>query len=135
MILTSPGWCSRRTSCEDAHHPEFFDLQWWSLGSQFLPILLLWKDPELVLVEEEHMYRQYQQKSNTSAQLAGGIEGVEMIKKLICLLWGHRTVVRAYTGEKISSSNGVCESDTLLYIWKRMDFCLRCGKSVKHEGE
>ncbi len=53
-----------------------------------------------------------------------------MIKKFWCFLWGHKTVVKAYTGETMLTK-GRCVG---LYRWKRMKFCARCGKDC-HDSE
>ncbi len=52
-----------------------------------------------------------------------------MIKKLICLIWGHKILARAFTGETMDQTNYNGEPVKVgLYKWKRYDFCLRCGK-------
>ena len=54
-----------------------------------------------------------------------------MIKKLICLLWGHKTVHKGYTGETMRQSNGFGMTvDVALYQFTRTRFCTRCGKEV-----
>jgi len=54
-----------------------------------------------------------------------------MIQKLRCWLFGHKTVVKAYTGETVVA-DGTFDRDVkhLLYRWERSKFCLRCGKKV-----
>lgn len=51
-----------------------------------------------------------------------------MIKALICLLWGHKTVVKAYTGQTYQTASYLGDPLTVsLYRWERQRFCLRCG--------
>lgn len=45
-------------------------------------------------------------------------EGAEMIKRFICWLWGHKTMLKAFT------------NDTF-YKWEKQRFCIRCGKEPK----
>jgi hypothetical protein len=55
-----------------------------------------------------------------------------MIKFLLCLIFGHKNVVKAFTGQTKESETpfgGV--QTTHYYTWKKLDFCLRCGKTVK----
>lgn len=55
------------------------------------------------------------------------------MKKLICFLLGHKTVLKAYTGNKYQAVGMLGNEFTVsLYEWKRMDFCIRCGKSVRN---
>jgi len=52
-----------------------------------------------------------------------------MIKWIICLLWGHKTVHKAYTGEVISVLGSLGNRhDISLYRYEKTDFCIRCGK-------
>lgn len=54
-----------------------------------------------------------------------------MIKALICLLWGHKTVVKAYTGQTYETcSYAGTPLSVSLYRWQRQRFCLRCGDDV-----
>jgi len=54
-----------------------------------------------------------------------------MIKELICLIWGHKTVHKAYTGEKISILSILgYRYDSSLYRYQKTDFCTRCGETV-----
>jgi len=54
-----------------------------------------------------------------------------MIKKLICSIWGHKTIHKAYTGEKISVLGMLgYRYDIALYRFKKTDFCTRCGETV-----
>ena len=59
-----------------------------------------------------------------------------MIKKLLCWLWGHKTVVKAYTGETMIA-DGAFDRDVKhpLYRWERSKFCTRCGKSIHQDEE
>lgn len=59
-----------------------------------------------------------------------------MIKALICLVWGHKTVVKAYTGETYETcSYGGNPLSVSLYKWERQRFCLRCGDDVYPSNE
>ncbi len=53
-----------------------------------------------------------------------------MIKKLICWIWGHKTIHKAVTGNKITTTNQFTGQDqiSLLYKYERTPFCTRCGK-------
>lgn len=51
-----------------------------------------------------------------------------MIKRLICWLWGHNFVVKAYTGETMEVTNGLGTALTAsLYRFERQPFCVLCG--------
>jgi len=51
-----------------------------------------------------------------------------MIKKLICFIWGHSTVHKAYTGEKMNVVGALGNSYTIsLYKYETTPFCTRCG--------
>jgi len=54
-----------------------------------------------------------------------------MLKKVLCFLLGHKTVHKAYTGEKMCCV-GVLgnEYDILMFHYNRTSFCTRCGKDV-----
>ena len=54
-----------------------------------------------------------------------------MLQKLLCFLLGHKTVVKAYTGETITGDT-TFDRDVkhLCYKWQRLSFCVRCGKAV-----
>lgn len=58
-----------------------------------------------------------------------------MIKYLICLIWGHKTVHKAFTGKKIDciglAGNEYTKS---LYKFQRTKYCTRCGKPIKEES-
>jgi hypothetical protein len=51
-----------------------------------------------------------------------------MLTKLICLLFGHRFVVKAYTGETkrvLNAFRGY--EDAQYYTYENKKFCIRCG--------
>jgi hypothetical protein len=52
-----------------------------------------------------------------------------MIKKLICFIWGHIFVAKAYTGniQKVIGPLGN-EHTISLYLWEAQKYCPRCGK-------
>ena len=58
-----------------------------------------------------------------------------MIKKLICLIWGHKFMVKAYTGQQYEVINRLtgCPEIGNYYKWERQKFCLRCGADIKGE--
>ena len=59
-----------------------------------------------------------------------------MLKWLICLLWGHKTVHKAYTGEKIRVRGvGGNEYDISLYKHHRTNYCTRCGKVMSRDSD
>jgi len=52
-----------------------------------------------------------------------------MLKKFICWLWGHKTVLKSFTGNTIQARGVLGNDFTIsLYDWRRMEFCIRCGK-------
>lgn len=55
-----------------------------------------------------------------------------MIKKLICLLWGHKTVHKAVNGEydTLDRLTGL-PTKGHYYDWRRTPYCTRCGKDMK----
>lgn len=54
-----------------------------------------------------------------------------MIKWLICRLWGHKTVVKGYTGQTYqTTSYGGNPLSVSLYTLDRKPFCVRCGCDV-----
>lgn len=57
-----------------------------------------------------------------------------MIIKFWCWLWGHKTIVRAATGETYETVNQLSGlPETVPYVvLERKDFCVRCGTKV-HE--
>ena len=57
-----------------------------------------------------------------------GVGGGMMIKKLICFLWGHKFMAKAYTGQSMKITNYLGqESLASLYRWEAQKYCLRCG--------
>jgi hypothetical protein len=55
-----------------------------------------------------------------------------MFKKLICFFFGHKTIVKAYTGRQIQTKSLIGETHIIqLYVYKRMDYCVRCGKIIE----
>jgi len=55
-----------------------------------------------------------------------------MLKKIICFLWGHKTVHKAYTGEQMSCISRLGTEYTIsLFLYKKTPFCIRCGEDVK----
>ena len=60
-----------------------------------------------------------------------------MIKHLICWLWGHKTVHKAYTGETMPHHDMLLNQviQAPLYKWERTKFCTRCGCDAAPEGE
>lgn len=57
-----------------------------------------------------------------------------MIQKLLCFLFGHKTLYKAFTGQ-IATIDGVFDRDikTPIMTWQRSKFCLRCGKKIHNE--
>jgi len=57
-----------------------------------------------------------------------------MLKKIWCFLWGHKVVVKRFTGKTFPAVNPLTGADELghYYGWERLPFCLRCGKEVKN---
>lgn len=52
-----------------------------------------------------------------------------MVKKLICLIWGHKTVHKAYTGETLPVTGKLGNAyKVALYRYERTSYCTRCGK-------
>lgn len=57
-----------------------------------------------------------------------------MIKKLICLLWGCKTVHKAYTGEQMDCVGVLGNAYTSsMFHYTKTPFCTRCGKDDKGE--
>ena len=55
-----------------------------------------------------------------------------MGKRLICWLWGHDTVRKAYTGQMLDTVGQLGNRYTVsLYKWEKSKFCLRCGKEAE----
>jgi len=59
-----------------------------------------------------------------------------MIQKLLCWLFGHKTVFLATTG-KILVTDDLFDRDVKnpLMVWARSKFCLRCGKIIHKEDK
>lgn len=60
-----------------------------------------------------------------------------MIKKFICLVWGHATTHRACTGETIVRTNPLTNNEDIIPLTAlvRVPFCERCGQKVHEDGE
>jgi len=54
-----------------------------------------------------------------------------MYIKFLCWVYGHKIMVKAFTGNKIDTNMGYYTEDMLLYKWQREPRCIRCGKEVK----
>jgi hypothetical protein len=54
-----------------------------------------------------------------------------MLKKLLCWLLGHKTVVKCYTREEELLEGNVGKRVTTDITIHRSDFCLRCGRTVE----
>jgi hypothetical protein len=51
-----------------------------------------------------------------------------MFKNLICFLFGHKFMTKAYTGNSMPVVGLLENKYTVsLYIWEPQKFCLRCG--------
>ncbi len=57
-----------------------------------------------------------------------------MLQKLLCWLFGHKTIYKAFTGQT-AVVDGVFDRDvkTPINVWERSKFCLRCGKNIHEE--
>jgi hypothetical protein len=55
-----------------------------------------------------------------------------MLKTIWCWIWGHKTVVKKFTGETTHGIvNGLGDTGPLMmYVWRKEPFCLRCGKDT-----
>ena len=54
-----------------------------------------------------------------------------MIQKLLCWLFGHKTVYRAFTGQTAVVDGAFDRGLTMpVMVWARSKFCLRCGTPV-----
>lgn len=47
--------------------------------------------------------------------------------KFKCWWFGHKTMVKAFTGNILKDGTGL---DILLYKWQREKYCIRCGVEV-----
>lgn len=57
-----------------------------------------------------------------------------MIKKLICLIWGHKVWHKTYSGKTIRRITlSGCEVDSLLYSMQYNTICPRCSKRLMGE--
>ena len=57
-----------------------------------------------------------------------------MIKKLWCIIWGHKIVVRAMTGRQFDTNHPFYPDLVIkgnYYVLRRLDFCRRCGEKVE----
>ena len=57
-----------------------------------------------------------------------------MLKKLWCFIWGHKTVVKAFTGKQFDTYHPLYPNIQVkgnLYDLKRLPYCRRCGKNIK----
>ena len=56
-----------------------------------------------------------------------------MLKRIWCFLWGHKTLLKAFTGHAVevtdSLTGGMRRVPT--YVWEKQKYCVRCGKEVK----
>ena len=55
-----------------------------------------------------------------------------MLQKLLCWLFGHKSVYRAYIGQTATITDSLTLQDRTLPVtkWVRSNFCLRCGTKV-----
>lgn len=53
-----------------------------------------------------------------------------MLKRLICYLWGHKVIVKAYTGDVVHQTDRLTLNvvEVPMYRWEKQKFCLRCEK-------
>jgi hypothetical protein len=59
-----------------------------------------------------------------------------MVKKLWCFIWGHKFVIKSFTGQTkkvINAFRG--EEDIQYYKWSKTPFCLRCCKPNPYYDE
>lgn len=59
-----------------------------------------------------------------------------VLKILICFLFGHEIVVKAATGQQFDTIDRLTGESTKgnYYVWRRMEFCVRCGKTAQTQG-
>lgn len=59
-----------------------------------------------------------------------------MLWKLVCWLFGHKIVIKEYTKDIVIADTAF-ERDVkhLCFRFKRLDFCIRCGKQIIKEGK
>lgn len=55
-----------------------------------------------------------------------------MMLRLICTLWGHKVMLKVFTGNiiRLTHPGFLYKSDVSTYKWERQKYCLRCGKEV-----
>ena len=59
-----------------------------------------------------------------------------MIQKLLCWLFGHKTVFKAFTGQTAVVDGPFERGKTMpITVWSRSKFCLRCGTTVHQDSE
>ena len=52
-----------------------------------------------------------------------------MLKKIICLILGHKIIHKAYTGQQLETIGLAGNKHTInMYKFEKTDFCTRCGK-------
>ena len=59
-----------------------------------------------------------------------------MLIKILCFLLGHKTTVKAMTGDQFETYHRLYPEVKVkenYYIWQKLKFCARCGKKVKDE--
>ena len=50
----------------------------------------------------------------------------DMIKQLICWVWGHKVMLKGFTGNIIKLGH----EEFPTYKWEKQKHCLRCGRLV-----
>lgn len=62
-------------------------------------------------------------------------KGAKVIQKLMCWIFGHKTMYVAFTGQTVEVSHAFFDKDFLTPVNKhaRSKHCLRCGKLVHKE--
>jgi len=56
-----------------------------------------------------------------------------MLNKILCFLLGHKTVIKAMTGQQFDTHHKLYPDLTIkgnYYTLKRLDFCARCGEKI-----
>lgn len=55
-----------------------------------------------------------------------------MILWLWCLIWGHKTMLKACVGETFQTVNQVTGLPQTghYWVWRRSEFCVRCGTKI-----
>jgi len=68
------------------------------------------------------------------SQKTTGEREIEMIQKLLCWLFGHKTVYKAFTGQTVAVDGHFDRNITTpVMTWERSKFCLRCGEKVHQD--